>query len=317
MPAAFNTRARFARWIRNRQGEDSLPAIFHRKRLYVLPTRGGLLFALMLLFMLVAGLNYANSIALFLTFMLAGLALVAMHRAHRNLLNVELVQTATSPAFAGQTAALRCTFRNPSRLMRYGVTLRAERTGVVVADLPPLDSTSLELPVPTQKRGILRIDRVRIATRFPFGLFEAWTYVHRAFEIVVYPRAEGPLLPPPEPGGEPTARAALASGDDEWVGLRAFRDGDSPRQVAWKAYARGAPLLVKEYGSAAGQPHLFDFDSLRGLATEARLSQLCRWIVNSEARGQAYSLKIPGVEIPVGRGLVHEERCLTALARCQ
>jgi len=313
---AFNTRARFARWIRRRQGEDSLPAVFHRKRIYVLPTRGGLLFGLMLLLMLVAGLNYANSIALFLTFMLAGLALVAMHRVHRNLLHIELLQSAANPAFAGQGGALCCSLRNTSRLTRHGVVLSRDRERTTVAALPPFESVTLELPVPTERRGVIQIDRVRISTRFPFGLFEAWTYVHRPFEIVVYPRAEGSLPPPPEPGGVGAQRAALAGGDDEWLGLRAFRDGDSPRQVAWKAYARGAPLLVKEYGSVAGTPRVFDFDSLRGLALEARLSQLCRWVVDSEARGHVYALRLPGVELPPGRGLLHQEHCLTALARC-
>ena len=36
--------------------------------------------------MLLAGLNYTNSLALFLTFLLAAFALVVMQQCHRNLL---------------------------------------------------------------------------------------------------------------------------------------------------------------------------------------------------------------------------------------
>ena len=63
-------RARMARWIRKRQGPDTLPLTLSRRRLYILPTRAGLGFGILLLLMLIAGLNYANSTALFLTFLL-------------------------------------------------------------------------------------------------------------------------------------------------------------------------------------------------------------------------------------------------------
>lgn len=314
-PGASRMQARFARWIRRRQGEDQLPVSIHRRRLYVLPTRGGILFGVGLLFMLVAGLNYSNSVALFLTFLLAGLALVAMHRAHRNLLGVEILQALPLGAFAGERASIRCVLRNPAKFERFSVELSRGGHDRAVADLAPLESAPLAFPVPAAQRGVLRIDRLRIATRFPFGLFEAWTYVHRVLEIEIYPRAAGTRPPPPAPGGDAVERSVLAAGDEEWLGLRNFRDGDSPRQVDWKAYARGSPLLVKEYGSLRGRPSVFAFDALPGLDTEARLSQLCRWVLDAEARGQSYGLKLPRTEIPAGRGAQHRDRCLAALAR--
>ena len=39
------------------------------------------------------------------------------------------------------------------------------------------------------KRGIVRIDRLKISTTFPFGLFRAWSWVHMPIEMIVYPRA--------------------------------------------------------------------------------------------------------------------------------
>ena len=65
--------ARLARWVRRRQGGDALPVRVHRRRLYILPTRAGAGFALLLFGMLLAGLNYANSLALFITFLQTGL----------------------------------------------------------------------------------------------------------------------------------------------------------------------------------------------------------------------------------------------------
>jgi len=102
---------------------------------------------------------------------------------------------------------------------------------------------------------------------------------------------------------------------DEWATLRVFRDGDSPRQVAWKAYARGGPLLVKEYTASGSAERLFDFDVLAGLATEQRLSQLCKWIVTAAADEERFGLRLPRVHIELDQGAAHRQRCLRALAR--
>jgi uncharacterized protein (DUF58 family) len=103
-------------------------------------------------------------------------------------------------------------------------------------------------------------------------------------------------------------------GLDEWQGLRPFREGDSPRQVDWKAYAREAPLLVKEYSPAGSDLCLFDFSRLAVPDLEARLSQLARWVVDAEAHGDRYALALPGLTLAPDRGPAHRHRCLAALA---
>jgi uncharacterized protein (DUF58 family) len=96
--------------------------------------------------------------------------------------------------------------------------------------------------------------------------------------------------------------------------LREFRDGDSPRQVDWKAYAREAPLLVKEYSATGSELRLFHFGQLSQLGLEARLEQLARWIVDAEDSGDRYGLALPTLHIPPDRGPDHRHHCLAALA---
>ena len=60
--------------------------------------------------------------------------------------------------------------------------------------------------------------------------------------------------------------------------------------------------------------HLFDFAQLTHLDTEARLSQLARWVVEAEAHGERYGVSLPGVLLPADRGPEHRHRCLAALA---
>jgi len=305
---------RLAAWVKRRQGPDVFPVTIHRRRLYILPTRGGTAFAALLFFMLVASLNYTNSLALFLTFLLAGFALVAMHQCHRNLLGISLEGVVPFAAFAGEPARLHLALANRSRLARHQIEAGALEEDSAAVELPADAIQHLELSLATRKRGLLLIDRIKLTTTFPFGLFRAWTWVHPSLEIVVYPQPRGTLPMPGQAGRRSGMRAQTGAGTEEWLGLRPFRDGDSPRQVAWKAYARGAPLLVKEYSAAGSELRLFDFEQLPQLDTEARLEQLARWIVDAEARGERYGLHIDDRHFAPNRGPEHRHRCLSALA---
>jgi uncharacterized protein (DUF58 family) len=79
--------------------------------------------------------------------------------------------------------------------------------------------------------------------------------------------------------------------------------------------ARGGEAAVRSYSGAASQPEWLDWSALAGMATEARLSQLCRWVLDTEAGyPRPYGLRLPGVEISPARGAQHRARCLRALA---
>ena len=313
-PLAAALNARTARWMRRRQGVDQLPVVLERRRLYILPTRAGLAFSALLFLMLLAGLNYANSLALFLTFLLTGFVLVAMQQCHRNLLGTEVVAGIAPAVFARSTGALQLTLGNTLDVPRLHLEARLPQGALRAVDLPARTRLRLELPLAAPARGVVRIDRVRLSTAQPFGLFRAWTWVHTPITLLVYPHPHGALPMPADSARHTGTRPHAGAGADEWLGLRPFRDGDSPRQVDWKAYAREAPLLVKEYVQGASELRLFEFSQLAHLDQEARLSQLARWVVDAEAHGERYGLLLPGVRLLPDRGPEHRHRCLAALA---
>ena len=150
--------------------------------------------------MFVAGLNYSNSTALFLTFWLAGFVLVGLHRCHRNLLGIALQGATAVPTFAGGAGELELTLENPAPLMR--LRIEADLPGVApsVTDIAPRSAARLNLALPTTVRGRLLIDGLRLTTALPFGLFRAWTWVYLPLELIVYPRARG-FLPLPTVAG--------------------------------------------------------------------------------------------------------------------
>jgi len=307
-------RQRAAEWARRRQGADRLPLTLARRRLYILPTRAGMAFGALVLTMLIAALNYANSLALLLAFLLTGFALVAMHECHRNLLGLSLLEATAPPLFAGSTGTLHLTLQNASQAVRYRVETAIVDGPAVPVDLPAGGHAQVELSIRAARRGLQRIDRLRVSSSHPFGLFRVWTWVHAPIVVIVYPRAAGSLPLPADRATSAGTWPRGAGGSDEWFGLRPFRDGDSPRQVAWKAYAREAPLLVKEYSSAGSPLRVLSLDAARQPDIESRLAQLARWIVDAEAAGELYGLELPGELISPRRGPDHRHRCLTALA---
>jgi uncharacterized protein (DUF58 family) len=104
-------------------------------------------------------------------------------------------------------------------------------------------------------RGRERYTGLRVATRFPFGLFEKWREVEIDEEHVVFP---SPMLKGEPPGalsherGGATPRRQRGSGDVD--GLRELRDGEPAREIDWKKSAQSVgPLIARERASEANR----------------------------------------------------------------
>ena len=309
---------RATRWARRRQGLDTLPVTLVARRIYIVPTRAGAGLATLLLVMLAAGLNYNNSLALLLTFTLASFALVSLYQCHRHLLGLTVRAITAEAGFAGDCLLVCVRLATPegrpaSATAGLQAVLRQDGTPVSRATLRHASDLTLTLTAPTARRGRWRLQQLGLETRAPFGLFRAWVWLHADVTALVYPQPLGDL-PFPQGPGQDAGNASKHSGQDEWVGLRAFREGDSPRQVAWKAYARGAPLLVRQYHTLSGEQLDFNIDHLPGLDTEARLSQLARWILAAEQRGVPYALLLGSQHFAAAIGPQHRDACLAALA---
>ncbi len=310
-------RKRAAAWARRRQGEDRLPITIATRRVYILPTRGGLAFAALLFVMLIAGLNYGNSIAMIVTFLLAGFGLIAMHLTHRNLVGVVVRGATPVDAFAGEHGMLLVTLQSSQasrhKAGHFAIECEVDGSERAAATLGEAGSARADLAVPLSKRGRLTVGRIKLSTTFPFGLYRAWTYVHTGIPLLAWPVPRGRREPPPQSSTGGAATALHRAGDEEWAGLRDFRQGDSPRQVAWAAFARGRGLLVKTYESPVAHHRIFDLGSLRG-GLEERLEQLSGWVVAAHARGERFGLRLGALEIPPDAGNEHRKRCLDALA---
>lgn len=285
-----------------------------RERIFIFPSYYGIVFALMLLIMLLGSLNYNNNLSFALTFLLGAMALVSTYHTYHNI-NQLVVRASKTPAtFAGQTAKLSLMVDNQGLHARYAVTLRWSRHVRNTVDIPENASQHVTVPIPTLRRGRMAIPAITVETRFPLGMYRAWSYVSLDTSVLVYPKPASGAIPlpcAPDSGGQ---RGVQALGTDDFMGFRSYHAGDSLRHVYWKAVARGLPLLTKQFSRPESQRLWLDLAQTPGSDIESRLSQLCRWILDADSAHVHYGLRLPGTVIPPDVGDHHRHRCLEALA---
>jgi uncharacterized protein (DUF58 family) len=285
------------------------------RRLYILPTRIGLVFAALLFGLLLASSNYAISLGYLFTFLLASVGMAGLFHTQRNLLGIVLRPLPVVPVFAGEAARFKLCVDNPDTRMRGALILKQGRHASAETDITGRSGVELEITLPQPRRGYHRAAPFNLASTWPLGLFRCWSVFALDWGVLVYPRPAPDPLPVPGSAGAGQGKASDQAGEDEFSSLRSYRPGDSLNRIAWKNVARGQPPLTKQFADRQGEALWLDWDAAPEQETEARLSRLARWVLDAERSGQTWGLRIPGKTLPPGRGDHHLKQALDALAR--
>ncbi len=290
------------------------PHLTRAGNVYILPTRQGLGFLLVLTLMLIGAINYVNSLAFAFTFLLGSVAVTGIVHTWRNLLGLRIRVRSPEPVFAGSAVRLPVVIDNPDA-PRAALEITIGRRATPRRLVAEPGQTVVQVDLPPSPRGRHPLPALQVSTRFPLGLFRAWTIVHPAGDFLIWPRPAASAPAPPS-GGDAHARGGeQGQGREDFASLRDYRHGDSLHHVHWKAAARQQGLLVKEFQGETSESVILDWDSLPPADVETRLSVLCRQILAAEAADQRYALRLPDRTLPAGRGGEHRRRCLDALAR--
>ena len=234
-------------YVRRRRGVSELPRDLEYKRIFVLPTRFGFWFGVLLILMIVGGLNFNNTMTLMLAFRLASIALLTSLLAYRNLAGISVVAIRAKPVFSGETAKFRILLSNSDDRNRFGIQVSCEE-GQDCADIAPQNTQRLQLPQVSGSRGWMEMQTFRIENRFPLGMFRAWSVVIPQARCLVYPAPA--THPPPLPRtGRGEYGAAHRGEGEHFHGLREYRPGDPIRQIAWRTSARHEKLYSRQMES--------------------------------------------------------------------
>lgn len=314
-------RRRADKWLFQLRDAEPGEVFLNQRRVFILPTGPGLGFGVLLVVLLIGATNYNLSLGFALVFALGACAIVDMYLTYKNLGQLHLQPGRAHPLFAGEDAQFELTVANRSKLDRYALWVDFLEAGQAryVTDVLAGSNAALLLSTQSFERGWLNAPRVRLATRFPLGLFGAWCYWQPDAKALVYPF--------PEDGAPPLPMSGAASedghghaGHDDFAGIRSYQAGDSLRHMAWRQIARldpslGGQLVTKHFEGGAIEELMLDFDALPvTLDLELRLSRMTRWVLDAEQRALPYGFRMHGHDFAAAVGAAHQAACLRALA---
>ena len=289
-----------------------------KSKIYILPTKEGLLFLGAGVVLFIIALAYAHNLAFSAAAVFMSIVMISAFFTNNNLSMLEIKNI---QAFGGESgkSELRITVLNKSRHQRFclecslagfvslPITLEAREWGV------------LTLPLKGD-RGQYRYKRITLSTRFPFGLFRSWRYYRLPGTLFIYPGFKGNLGLPVFQGEGSRGEASLSikheSGSEEFFGHQKHRQEHSLYRVDWKAYAREKGLWNKIFKDPSSPRFIFDYENVPIKDREEKLSQMAKWIDQAESMGAFYKVQLEDSELSKewGRGERYFQDCMETLS---
>ena len=210
-------RRRWRAWSNARSPRQDQLTLTQRT-VYILPSKGGLGYALVVGVLLLAAINEQLNLAYALAFLLGGVGLSAMWLTHANLRGLTLSLGTIASVHAGQSLSMpvRLDATKLSR-GRFGLVLRAntEDDDTLPSEVPGEvmhgHQSTVLVPLAASQRGWLELPRLRIDTTYPLGLFRAWAYWRARQRVLVWPALDPHAPPLPDSGADGGVRAAVVT----------------------------------------------------------------------------------------------------------
>jgi uncharacterized protein (DUF58 family) len=306
-------RRRHRRWIDRRTEPQNEWHLNHR-RLYILPSKAGYGFLVVVAALWLLATNFENNLVFMLCFLLLALFVVSIHFTHGTLSGLQVKQVRAQSVFKGDAAAVELCFSQTKARRREQVALRFAGGEPLMVSLDKAGDTFVTVLAPTTRRGYLEPGLLTIESISPVGLMRVWSYLRFRFDAAVYPAPAPDQARATGRRGSGEGHTAGTTGSDDYIGLKTFETGESLRHVAWKQYAREQGLWSKQYGDTVDSSVWVDWDNYSNMDTEQRLARMCWQVCEYEAAGGVYGLRLPGSELAPNQGSGHEQAALRRLA---
>jgi uncharacterized protein (DUF58 family) len=306
-----------------------------RRRFFKLPrtlkfTREGKRFVALVLLVGIAAINTGNNLLYLVVAMLLSLIIISGIMSESTLRGVDVKRQLPRHLFRGVPAPIRLRVENRKRVLNsYSFNVKeAAGDGLETEPAYILKLGGSKKTVRVSRytfgvRGIFKLERLELTTRFPFGLFTKGKTDEAADEVVVYPM----VRPIKESGAFPglthgASSIAKKGGGTQLHTLRDYTLSDDSRFIHWRSAARTQKLLTREFEEEREQKFLILFENCPDKTTEKGDGPFFEQIVEEAAslaghfieKGFSAGLKTLSSEVPVRAGRDHLYRILRTLA---
>lgn len=254
-----------------------------RKRAAGLALGAGILFLL--------GTNVQAGWLFVLCAMMLGTLVSGLFLPGRMLRGIEVERRAPGEVVQGEEAFVDLIVTNGARGVRLGLALddpHVAPTSLYLAKVSPGERVEIGTVRPARKRGVLEDSIVTLRSAAPFGVAERRRTLTVAGSTIVLPAVIplGPLpflATPTDPSRSSRSLPRRGTGP-EYLGIREYRPGDSPRHVHWRSTARTGTIMVRELEEERSQRLAIVVDSLADVGHEGTPLDACCSAAASIAR---------------------------------
>ncbi len=304
---------RYQRWLDRRIPRNKAVQLSQRN-LFIFLSRNGLYFLILDALLWVGATNFQNNLIYALSFFLLAVLFVAILQSFANLSGVQLRFVDAEPVFAGEVAYARIELTAAS--LRQQLVFNWPEQSATSISIYPDKPALLLLPHATQKRGVMQPGRLRLQSVYPLGIVRCWSWLDLDVQILVYPTPiEADVHLCSRGNDEIGVAVDRVMGGDEYFALKPYTAGESTTRIAWKQFAAGRGLFVREYAEERGGEVMLDFSAMNDPDLELRLSKLCYCARFLYEQGRAFGLSLPNQPvITVDSGEKHLRTVLKALS---
>ena len=267
-------------------------------------------------------MNTGNNLLYLLVSLLLGLIVVSGVLSEQSMRRLRFTSITPGEMYAGRAAVFGVRVFNRKRWRpSHSISLEIVEGDATPSAtyLPRLEARGERLvtwQTTAARRGRVSFPRMRMVTRFPFGLFVKAGQIRLDAETIVYPSVrpiDGERRR--EIGGGGATARRRGRGNDLY-NLREYRPGDDPRLIHWRSTAKTSVLTVRELeaDTTVDTRIVLEGSGSRASVLEAGLSEAASLVEYLIRRGGGVELAGPDIIVPLGRGDAHRRRLLTALA---
>ncbi len=324
-------KSRINSWLSKRV-PGSYKHVLSSRNIFIMPTRFGFSYLLLVTLLFLLGTNYQNNIILLLSYLLASLFITTMMHSFYNFSQLTFTSTKLQYGFASQNIYFPIQVKTSKD--HYDINFHfyqiEQNVDLTKLDLCSRGEVQVLVSIKPELRGVHELGRIKVFSEYSLGLFITWAMLDFSHQVIVFPHPKklsnhsNFLSSINEKGPDELEYKTNQSGIDDFSELKNYIVGESQARVAWKQLARGQGKLTKHYQSQQGNPIWLKLSSMPHTDIETQLSYLCFLILEYGKTQQQFGLLLDSnlssvdqenVSISPDAGNQHQQNCLIALAK--
>jgi len=204
-----------------------------------------------------------------------------------NLGHLEAHYVRSGRLFANQQGKIALKVHNNSTTTSWSVTLHNESDTTTLSELKGGSVKLLSLPFIPQKRGKFIYQGSYLESKYPLSTVRLVLKINETYEGIVYPEPKGISL-----RSYLQQEESYYGEEKEFDGLRSYDGSQRLSSIHWASVAKG-DMSVKVFSKETQTPNLVFHFQTAGKNDEARLSQLCLWVLECEKQNLPFMIQMP------------------------